>query len=122
MLTDGACTVGLFLVHPGCRRFGLGRSVARALFEALAADGRTEVVVSIAEGWQPGLKLLEALGFTQEVPGGAAHAKRNPGPGERPTIRARLRIATRWRPMRHSPVRPAPGRPARRAVRKPWPS
>ena len=95
----GVCTVGLFLVHPDCRRFGLGRSVAAALFEALVADGCTEVVASVAEGWQPGLKFLEALGFAREAAGEApreaAHANRNPGPGERPTVRARLRIATR---------------------------
>jgi GNAT superfamily N-acetyltransferase len=89
----GACSVGLFLVRPDCRRFGLGRAVASALIGSLAADGCTEVIASVAEGWKPGLKFLDALGFASEAPREAAHANRNLGPGERPTVRARLRTS-----------------------------
>ncbi|MCC9309570.1 GNAT family N-acetyltransferase [Kitasatospora sp. RB6PN24] len=89
----GACSVGLFLMHPDCRRFGLGRAVASALIGSLAAGGCTEVLASVAEGWRPGLKFLDALGFVAEAPHEAGPANRNPGPGERPTVRARLRIS-----------------------------
>ncbi|MFI1717050.1 GNAT family N-acetyltransferase [Streptomyces litmocidini] len=88
----GACSVGSFLIHPEYRRYGLGRTVASALIGALVADGCTEVIASVAEGWRPGLKFLDALGFASEAPREAAPAHRNPGPGERPTVRARLRI------------------------------
>lgn len=89
----GACSVGLFLIHPDCRRFGLGRAVASALIRSLAADGFTEVVASVTEGWQPGLNFLDALGFASEVPREAMPANRNLGPGERPTVRALLRTS-----------------------------
>lgn len=96
---SGTCSVGLFLIHPDCRRFGLGRAVASALIGSLAANGCREVIASVAEGWQPGLKFLDALGFTTESPREAAHANRNLGPSERPTLRARLRTSALSRPV-----------------------
>ncbi|MEU0405302.1 GNAT family N-acetyltransferase [Streptomyces sp. NPDC006197] len=89
----GTCSVGMFLIRPDCRRFGLGRAVASELVGSLVADGCTEVIALVAEGWQPGLKFLDALGFVSEAPGEAAHAYRNLGPSERPTIRSRLRTS-----------------------------
>ncbi|MFE9423278.1 GNAT family N-acetyltransferase [Kitasatospora sp. NPDC006697] len=88
----GACSVGMFLIHPDCRRRGVGRAVASALIDSLTAEGCTEVVASVAEGWRPGAQFLGGLGFVLEAPGEAAHGNRNLGPGERATVRARLRI------------------------------
>ncbi|MFJ5273385.1 GNAT family N-acetyltransferase [Streptomyces sp. NPDC088358] len=88
--TVSTCSLGMFLVHPAHRRCGLGRQVASALFGELAARGHTEVVASVAEGWQPGRAFLAALGFTLGTPGPATNTNRNLGPGERPIIPARL--------------------------------
>jgi hypothetical protein len=39
-----------------------------------------------------GLAFLRALGFPVEPPAEPAHANRNPGPAERPTASAQLRL------------------------------
>ncbi|MYU51650.1 MULTISPECIES: GNAT family N-acetyltransferase [Streptomyces] len=90
--TAESCSLGLFLVHPAHRRHGLGRLTASALLGELASQGCTDVGASVAEGWQPGLKFLGALGFSFESPRTPANANRNLGPGERRIIPAGLRL------------------------------
>lgn len=92
--TAASCAVGMFLVHPAHRRRGLGRRAAAVLLADVAARGFTEVVASVSEGWQPGRDFLTALGFALDAPGTASYANRNPGPAERPTVRARLHLPT----------------------------
>ncbi|WP_190158212.1 GNAT family N-acetyltransferase [Streptomyces litmocidini] len=90
--TAGACSLGLFLVHPAFRRQGLGRLVASALLRELAGQDCTHVAASVAEGWQPGTGFLADLGFSFEAPRIPTNTHRNPGPGERPVVPARLRL------------------------------
>lgn len=90
--TKDTCSLGLFLVHPAYRRHDLDSLVASPLLRELAAQGCTYVAASVTEGRQPGLTLLDHLGFSFETPGTPAGANRNLGPDERPVVPARLRL------------------------------
>jgi GNAT superfamily N-acetyltransferase len=88
----GACSVGVFLLHPGCRRQGLGRALAGLLLEEARGQGVSSVVATVTEGWRPGREFLTAMGFILDeqprVPGG----NRNRGPSERAVTVARLSL------------------------------
>ena len=88
----GTCSVGLFLVHPAHRRQGLGRLVAAALLEELAARGFGEVSGSVAEGRPPGREFAAGLGFSLGPARAPGTANRNAVPDERPVLPARLRL------------------------------
>jgi GNAT superfamily N-acetyltransferase len=85
-----ACSVGVFLLHPGCRRQGLGRALAGLLMEEAAGQGIASVVTTVTEGWRPGRAFLAALGFDFDPEPRAPGGNRNPGPSERPVTVARL--------------------------------
>ncbi|MFG2571979.1 GNAT family N-acetyltransferase [Streptomyces sp. NPDC048481] len=88
----GAVAVGMFLIAPGARRRGLGRTVAEALL-ARARDV-TRVTATVPPGWVPGERFLERSGFVLEDAGPAPAAgvgNRREGPRERGVRRAELR-------------------------------
>lgn len=58
------CAVGLFLVNPDDRGFGVGTAVARSLLGRLRAAGFARVTATSAVEWRSGLRFLDALGFT----------------------------------------------------------
>jgi GNAT superfamily N-acetyltransferase len=61
------CAVGLFLVNPDDRGFGVGTAVAASLLGRLRAAGFTRVTATSAAGWRSGLRFLDALGFAVEA-------------------------------------------------------
>jgi GNAT superfamily N-acetyltransferase len=67
------CAVGLFLVNPDDRGFGVGTAVAASLLSRLRAAGFTRVTATSAAEWRSGLRFLAALGFTVTPVPGADH-------------------------------------------------
>lgn len=92
--TASTCSVGMFLLHPAHRRRGIGSRAVSLLLGELAARGHTEVVASVAAELRPGRAFLTSLGFTFDLgaAGPSATANRDPGPGERAPVRARLHL------------------------------
>ncbi|MDJ0385815.1 GNAT family N-acetyltransferase [Streptomyces sp. G-G2] len=87
--------VGLFLVHPDARGFGVGRAVADTLLTAARSLGIRRVTATVPPGWPPGERLLAALGFTLDPADAATRqfGNRNQGPRESVVVRAELRLA-----------------------------
>ena len=64
------CAVGLFLVNPDDRGFGVGTAVATTLLRQFRAAGFERVTATSVTGWRSGLAFLAALGF--DVTGSAS--------------------------------------------------
>lgn len=62
-----ACSIGLFLISTSHRRQSVGTSVARVLLSELRDAGVKQVVTSVKDGWEPGRKFIESLGFAVDA-------------------------------------------------------
>lgn len=80
------CAVGLFLLNPDDRGFGVGTAVARALLARARSAGVARVTAPPSQSWPAGRRFLDRLGFT--VPAADATS----GGDGRTTVRAELRL------------------------------
>jgi len=56
-------TVGLFLIHPRCRRTGIGSRVLGMGVDRMRAGGFRQVRAGCPRGWEPGERFLAGHGF-----------------------------------------------------------
>jgi GNAT superfamily N-acetyltransferase len=89
------CSVGLFLIHPGARRSGLGAAACAVLLARAGREGIERVTATTPAGWAPGTAFLRSQGFALEEAGPAREtiANRSAGPYEQPVTRAVLTIS-----------------------------
>lgn len=80
--------VGLFLVHPGHRRRGVGAAVARHLMAHAADGGVDRVTATVAEELEPGESFLRSLDFEIAPRPAPPTGNRVVHRAERPVLRA----------------------------------